>query len=308
MAFILLILLVVPLLTYKGPYIIIVMNIGLAFMVALGLGLLIGYAGQISMGHATFCGIGAYTSGIATTRFGLSPIMGLGLGVVVALAIALILSPILRLKRFFFGVSTMAFGAIMGSLFVGLRSLTGGSLGLTDIPKFSLAGFTFDSALHYYYLTWVLAFAMVWVSDNLIHSRWGRTLKAIGADETAARMMGVNATLFKISFFLVSAAFASVSGSITAHYLRVAFPDSYGIYRSVDYFMMTYMGGAQSVWGPLLGSGIVNMLSDVLQPLKDWQLLFYGAILVVILTFAPRGILGILENLFARVRLYLYKK
>ncbi len=263
-------------------------------IIAAGLCLLLGFAGQISLGHAAFYGIGAYASGILTTRLGLSPWLGIGAGIFVAAVVAYgVGMPSLRLRGHYLAMATLGFGVIVYIVFNEYVSLTGGPSGFGEIPRLSLFGLELDTTLRFYYFAWFLAIVVLVISLNIVHSRVGRALRAIHGSELAAMALGVDTTGYKVQIFVLSAAFGALSGSLYAHYVTFVNPPAFDIFFSLKLLMMVVIGGTGSVWGAFAGAGLLTFLPEWLSFLHDFDVLAYGLLLLVIVMFLPDGLIGL---------------
>jgi branched-chain amino acid transport system permease protein len=276
---------------------------GLIFIAVMGLDVLMGFAGQVSLGHAAFVGIGGYVAGIASVRFGLAPPLGLLLGLAVSLACAAILSALtVRLRGHYMALATLAFGLLVDSLAVGLGNLTGGPSGLTQIPHFALFGYVFADGRANYYLVWAVAIVIFALLANLLRSDFGRALRAIRTDQTAALALGIDVPRYKLYAFLISAACASLAGSLYAYYFQFLSPEMVSTPRSLEYVTMLVIGGEGSLAGPLLGVLLIVLLPTAIQPLAQAKTLFAGVVLVGSLLFLPSGMFGALAAAIARTR------
>lgn len=270
---------------------------GILFIAVLGLDLLMGYTGQVSLGQAGFMATGAYAAGILATRYHVAPVIGLLVGLLCSLAIAMVLALITgRLRGLYLALATLGFGLLVDSLTIGLSDLTGGPSGLVGIPSFSL-GYVFTSAVSNYYLVCGLAAVLLWLSANLTRTGYGRALQAIRADETAARALGIAVPFYKISAFLLSAAFASLAGSLYAFNFHFISPDLVSTARSLELVTMLVVGGEATLIGPLLGAALITALPAVSQGFALYKTLAEGCLLVLILLYLPGGLLGGLARL-----------
>ncbi|MDY6850829.1 MAG: branched-chain amino acid ABC transporter permease [Thermodesulfobacteriota bacterium] len=297
--------LIFPLISYTSfsYYLDIMVFVGLIGMITMGLSLLMGYAGQISLGHAAFYGLGAYTSGIMTVKLGLNPWLALLAGAALSAAVAVVVgAPSLKLRGHYLAMATLGFGQIIFIIFNEWISLTEGPDGFGGIPRLSAFGFTFDTSLSYFYLVWTVAILMLIFILNVIHSRNGRALMSIHGSEVAAMAMGVNAAKLKIQVFVISAVMASVAGSLYAHYVRFINPPVFDLFFSIKLLMMVVIGGMTNVWGALLGAVLITFLPEWLIFLEDFDVLAYGLILVLIVMFLRKGLVslpGVLYRLAA---------
>ena len=258
-------------------------------IIATGLCLLLGFAGQISLGHAAFYGIGAYTSGIMTTKLGLSPWPAMGAGILIAAVVAYGVGiPSLRLRGHYLAMATLGFGVIVYIFFNEYVALTGGPSGFGEIPRLSLFGVDLDTTLKFYYFAWFLAISVLVISLNIVHSRVGRALRAIHGSEPAAMALGVDTTKYKVQIFVLSAVFGAVAGSLYAHYITFVNPPAFNIFFSLKLLMMVVIGGTGSVWGAFAGAGLLTFLPEWLSFLHDFDVLAYGLLLLVIVMFLPK--------------------
>jgi len=277
---------------------------GIYSLITIGLSLLMGYAGQISVGHAAFYGIGAYVSGILTARYGLNPWICMLAGISVTGAVALMVgAPCLKLKGHYLAMATLAFGIIVFIVFNEETEWTGGPDGMSGIPGLSIFGFDFDSVEKYFYLVWGFVFAAFIFSVNIIQSGAGRALRAIHSSETAANAMGVNVAGYKILVFVYSAVLASLAGSLYAHYLNFINPATFDLFFSIKLLIMISLGGMHSLWGAVIGAGIITFLNyEWLHYFEEFEVLVYGAILLVVVIFLPDGLAGIPDMLKKRLK------
>lgn len=289
-----------PLLIHDAYFLSVLVFIGIYSIVTVSLCLLMGYAGQISLGHAAFYGLGAYGSGILTVRFGLNPWLGMAAAAAFTGLIALVIGiPTLRLKEHFLALATLGFGIIIYIVFMQEALWTGGPSGLTGIPYLTAGSLVFNTDLSYYYLVWGMVLATVLICGNVVNSRIGRALKAIHGSELAAQSMGVDTPRIKLQIFVFSAMFASIAGSLYAHYVTMINPSPFGFKMSVEFVLMAVVGGIASVWGPLFGVAAVTILTEMLReyiPLLipgaggEVEIVAFGLILTVIMIFLPEGL------------------
>jgi branched-chain amino acid transport system permease protein len=269
---------------------------GLNVMVAVGLNLLMGYAGQVSLGHAGFYGLGAYVSAVLGVRFGLSPWLGMPIAAAATGALAFVVGiPTLALKSYYLAMATLGIGIVLHLAFVQLYGLTGGSSGLAGIPPFDIGPLRFTTDFAHYYLIWIFAGAALWLAWNLVNSGVGRALRAVGDSEVAASAMGLDAARAKRNVFVLSAVYASVAGSLYAHYITVISPEIFSFLASVVLVLMVAIGGIGQYWGPVLGALLLTVLPEYLRKYGDYEVPLYGLALIVVMLFLPRGLAGLLE-------------
>lgn len=293
-----------------GPYPVRVMiDIGFYSMVTMGLILLMGFAGQISLGQAAFLGCGAYVSGILTTQYYLSPWAALFVAAAITGGIAAIVGrAMFRLHGLILAGITLALNLVFYHLIVSLGDLTGGAVGMMNIPPLSLGGFS--SSLFTYYVVWIIAILLLVFSLNLVNSRTGRALRSmnehVGGSEDMAEVLGINIMRYKVQVFVLSAVYASIAGSLYAHYSRVLEPGSFNVPFSVLVLIMAIIGGMRSPWGAFLGAGLIMGLRELLREFMPlvvtgatgaYELIAYGIIVVVVLLFLPRGLFSIFQKI-----------
>lgn len=286
----------------ESRYYYIVLNvIGINTIVVIGLNLLIGFAGQISLGHAAFYGLGSYFSGILTVNYGFSLWPAMLAGMLVTGVIAFLIGyPSLKLKGHYLVMATLGFGIIVNILMGELEQFTGGHDGLMGIPPLAIGGLTFDTDLKNFYLIWAFVFSCMLAARNLLNSRVGRALRAIHGSETAAASLGVNTAGYKVKVFVLSAVFASIAGSLYAHYITFISPSTYDFYYSIQVVTMVIVGGMGSLWGSLFGAGVLTVISEALHVAKQYHTIAYGLFLCLVLIFLPEGILVGFYNLYLK--------
>lgn len=309
MALFAIVLIAMPILV--GPYhVMLMVDVGLYSIVTMGLILLMGFGGQISLGQAVFFGLGAYTSGILTTQYGLSPWLVLLLAAIVTGSIAVIIGrAVLRLRGLMVAGITLALNLVFYYLVISVAELTGGATGMTNIPHLSLGGFI-PHSLFNYYLVWIVSFLLLIFSSNLVNSRTGRALKSMnllaGGSEETAQVLGVDVMRGKVQVFVIGAIYASIAGSIYAHYTGCIEPGTFGVEFSVLVAIMAIVGGMTSPWGAFLGAGLIVGLNELLRefmpvliggPTGAYELVAYGIILMVTLLFLPQGLISICRRL-----------
>ncbi|HXX35262.1 MAG TPA: branched-chain amino acid ABC transporter permease [Thermodesulfobacteriota bacterium] len=298
-----LLIILVPVLV-KNKYYFIVMNvIGLNTIVVVGLNLLIGFAGQISLGHAAFYGMGAYLSAILTTTYHFPPWPTMVIAMLVTGVVAYFVGyPSLKLRGHYLVMATLGFSIIVNIFMVELDKITGGPSGFPGIPSLSIGRLTFDNDYKNFCLIWTFAFLSILVSLNLVNSRVGRALKAIHGSEVAANTLGVDTDKYKTKVFVLSAIFASLSGSLYAHYLTFISPRSFDFYYSIQVVTMVIVGGMGSIWGGFFGAGLLTILSEILHVAERYNIIAYGTMLTLVLVFLPEGFLVGLYGLYQKRR------
>ncbi|MBI5439700.1 MAG: branched-chain amino acid ABC transporter permease [Deltaproteobacteria bacterium] len=263
---------------------------GFHVIAALGLNLLLGFAGQISLGHAAFYGLSAYTTGILTGTYQWPVLGGAAAALGLVLAVSLLIgAPTLKLKGHYLAMGTLGFGVIVYIVLNETMGLTGGPSGFTGIPKFNVAGWQPSSDRQYYYLIWGVAFVLFVLAQNLVRSRLGRALRAIHTSEAAASVLGIDVSRYKLFVFVLSALYAAVAGILYAHYVTFVSPGSFGFGFSVELVTMVVLGGMGSLWGALMGALFLTGLPEVLRAVENFDVLVYGAVLLLCMMFFPGG-------------------
>jgi branched-chain amino acid transport system permease protein len=261
-------------------------------IVAVGLNVLTGLTGQISLGHAGFVGIGAYAATLLAARVGVPwwlawPAAGLiaaGFGVLIGV-------PALRLTGPYLTIATLGFGIAVHQVLTNWEGLSGGRMGL-EVPRVSVgpAALTGDQRL--YYLAVTIAAVLTWAAANLARSHVGRAFVALRDSDIAAEVMGVNLTRYKVLAFAVSAFYAGIAGALFAQALRHLEPQSFDLIQSIYYFSMIVLGGLGSVPGAVLGAAVLTMLPGFLSGFREWLPVIFGVAIILIMVIEPRGLYG----------------
>jgi branched-chain amino acid transport system permease protein len=292
----------------SANYLLYVLSLALIYsMVAVGLNLLIGYAGQFSLGHAGFLALGAYTSAILTQRFGWHFVVALpSAGLLAALVGFLLGLPALRLSGPYLAVVTLGFGLAVPQLVISFDSFTGGSEGLRELPFAALPvwhdgttlyNYELRSERQMYYLVLAILVALTIFAARLVRSHTGRAFMAIRDSEYAALAMGINLTRYKTTAFALSAFYAGIAGSLYAHVIRFLAPESFTLFLSIEFLAMIVIGGLGSVRGALLGTIVFIGLQEGLNRLpvvrdNNLFIIVFGALLILTIVFLPHGLAG----------------
>ncbi len=268
-----------------------------------GLVILIGYAGQISLGHGGFAGIGAYACALGPVHLGLHPALSALLGAALSGALAwLIGRPILRLKGYYLGVATLGFGILVAMVLANETWLTGGPDGM-DVAELGLRdalkgiGIDLKNSEFWYFFTGLCLLIGAWLALNLHDSPTGRALRAVHGSEVAARTVGIDVPRLKLQAFVISAVYASVAGSLVALMNKFITPDIAGFMHSIEMVTMTVLGGAHSVLGAVLGAGILTALPQVLTVFAEYEQLLLGLIMMLVMIFLPSGLVPTIMRL-----------
>jgi branched-chain amino acid transport system permease protein len=267
------------------PYMMqILVNVGVAIVLALGLNVIVGLTGQLSLGHAAFMSIGAFTSAMVTIKTGLPFSLNLVVtGVVTAIVAAAIGFPILRLTGDYLAICTLGFAEIVKVFFLNFEP-TNKALGLTVPPAKTMIPMPI--------YVWGVAILSIVLVTFVQSSRFGRALKAIREDEIAAEAMGINTARYKIQAFALGSFMAGIGGGLYAHFLSYINPSDFGFLKSVDILAMVVLGGLGSVPGTVIGSSVLASAPEFLRFMSQYRMLVYGALLVFLMVFRPNGLLG----------------
>lgn len=274
--------------------------IGIYTLVVEGLGILMGYAGQVSFGQAAFFGIGGYAVAILTTRYHWGTIPALAAAAILPAVVAAIIGrPTLKLREVYLALATLAFGLLVHTFFNEGRELTGGPSGMTGIPYLAFGGLVFNRDFKFFYLVWALVLLVFLGVRNLDRSRVGRAMRAIRESELAAEANGIDTSLLKVQAFIFSAFLAGLAGGVYAYYVTFISPSPFSFHMSIQFVLMAVIGGLGTIWGPVLGVSLVVALGEVLKwliPLLlpsaggEYQIVFFGLILIVVMIFKPEGL------------------
>jgi branched-chain amino acid transport system permease protein len=268
-------------------------------LVALGLNLLTGYAGQISLCHASFFGVGAYATAILTQKAGLPYLLSLVAGALLTTAIgALVALPALRLKNIYLAIATLGFGVVLQKIIFEWRSLTGGGGGLALNPP-SIAGYELG-ATGLYYLTLAFLTVGLFGAWNISRGRTGRALLVIKESEISAGSLGISAARYKVTAFAVSAFYAAIAGGLFAYLVRYINPESFSVGLSISFLSMVVIGGLGTIGGSILGAVFYVIVPELLRGIKDAPGLVFGLLLVTVMVFMPQGLWGMVRRLARR--------
>jgi branched-chain amino acid transport system permease protein len=275
--------------------------IALNGLAAVGLSLVMGFAGQVSLGQAAFFAIGAYVSGVLSATWRLNPWVALALALAAGAVTALLVGlPIFRLSGLLLAMATLGFGIIVYYVLVNWTEVTGGPSGLTGIPPLALGGVRFDTDARMAVLAWGALLAVLGLAGNLVDSRVGRALRALHGSEAAAAAVGIDTARLKLGVFSLAGAITALAGGLYAHYLTFISPSPFGFGYSVELVVMVVLGGVASLWGAVLGAAAVVLLGEGLRaalPLlgaghgaAEYEIALFGLVLMAFMIFLPGGI------------------
>ncbi len=266
-------------------------------ILALGLQLLVGMAGLLSLGQAAFYGIGAYVSAVLTLHFGFPFLVAFVLAGLAAALSSLLLVPIVRLHGSSLAVATLGFNIIISLVLLNEDWATGGSIGLMNVPAPNIFGLVFASERSMYFLCLSVAAIVYLAMERLVHSRFGRALKAISEDENAALASGIAVNRYKSKCFLVAAFTAGLAGSLYAHHTRYLNPNDFTFNKSIEILVMVVIGGLGSMPGAVIGALIVVLMPEYLRSSGELRLILFGALVIALMGFSRGGVSGLAMSL-----------
>ncbi len=285
-------LLLFPQLFRNNSYIVLLLcTSAISIIVVSGLDILFGYSGQISLGHAGFYCIGAYSSAILSKSLGLPVVLTVIFGAMLATIIAILIAlPAARLIHHFLALITIAFGELIYLFVAHADKLTGGFSGINFIPKPAVGGFVFDTNLSYYYFVLFFTLILLLVKARIVSSRTGRALIAVRENTHSSDGIGINVKKYKVLAFALSAFYAGIAGALYGHLIGFISPESFQFSQSIVFLTMLLFGGMGNFWGPVIGAVTLTMVAESLQKLGSYQMLIYGIFLLVIIVFIPSGL------------------
>ncbi|MDO3676647.1 branched-chain amino acid ABC transporter permease [Paenibacillus ehimensis] len=286
---------------FNPYYVDIVVFLIIYILLGLGLNLITGYAGQVSLGHGAFFGIGAYASGILSVKAGLNPWLAIVLAIVLTFVISAVLGlPSLRVREDFLAITTLGLGLIIQSYFKN-SELTGGAYGLDSIPGLSFFGIEMKNVGYLLFVLIVLLLG-IYALRKMTRSRIGRAWMVIREDETVAASMGINTTYYKVLVFAIGGAYAGAAGALFAHKVSFLSADSFGFTVSATVLSMVVIGGLGSIRGTLFGVTLLYLLPELfrlfdlqmfdMKYLDMYKMMFYGLLMVLVMRYRPKGIFG----------------
>jgi branched-chain amino acid transport system permease protein len=291
---------VLPLVLPSGFYLRIATLVFINALAVLGLNLLMGFAGQVSLGHAAFFGMGAYAVAVGPTHLGIPSWAALIGGVLTSALIAFVVGrPILKLKGYYLAVATLGMGLLTAMVIANEVAWTGGPNGMS-VPRLVVFDWRVSGAQTWYWVSGVSLTLGAWVAVNLIESPTGRALRAIHDSETAARVLGIDIARYKLVVFVVSAIYAALAGALVALFDGFVTPDTSSFLRSIEFVVMAVLGGLGSILGSVVGAAILVILPQLLTVFHDYEHVVLGLIMIVFMIFLPAGIVPSLVALIRR--------
>jgi branched-chain amino acid transport system permease protein len=280
----------------------------ISIIMASGLNLIVGFMGELSLGHSAYFGIGTYASTLIVMKLGMPVWIGFAMAGVIGGIFGFVIGyPSLRLKGPYFAVSTLGFVMIIQLIVINWDGLTGGPLGIVAIPPPAVSlpflKYQFTSKLSYYYLALAFVWAVLFVIQRIINSRVGKAFMACRENEELAQSVGIHTFRFHLLAFVIGTCFISLGGGLYAHYIGFIDPEVFTWYYIVTMLIMVLIGGSGTIAGPVIGAILFTWLPEYLRAIKAFQMVFYGLILVAAIIFMPDGIYGFLKQfVFQRIR------
>lgn len=280
----------------NNAYLMLILSLSGIFVIAsIGLDLLFGYSGQISIGQAAFYAVGAYTSAILTTKLGINVWLAmLAGGVLATVFAALVALPICKLVHMFLALVTIGIGELTHQAIINLPDLTGSFTGVRAIPMPRIGDYVFNVSSYYYIVLAVVVLSLL-VKQRIVDSRIGRAFIAIRENTDAANAMGINVTYYKVVAFACSAAFTGIAGALYAHYIGFISPESFTLDQSVLFLTAVLCGGMGTFVGPIIGAVVITVINEAIQVLGSYQMLVYGIFIVVAVIYVPEGLVGVVK-------------
>ena len=276
---------------------------GLYTIAGLGVSFLLGQCGIVSLAQSVFYGIGAYSTAFCATHLVWPAPAGFAAGMAISGAIALAVGwPVLRLSGYFLALATLALATIGHVLFTEWDWLTGGTLGIGGIPPLVLFGIPLNSPQRFYYLVWPVAFVLLALHRNLLHSRTGFAMRAMRDAPAAASVLGVDIHALKVKVFVLSALLGALAGSLFAHYVSFVSVDSFGVDRAIGFLLLAVLGGARTILGTVLGALFITIMPHALSGFGDIHAVLFALFLILAVIFLPDGFGGALGTWFTRWR------
>src|SRR3954463_1407748 len=294
------IVLVLPLLVSSPFHLRIAALVFIFALAIVGLNLLMGFAGQVSLGHAGFFGIGAYAVAVGPTHLGVPSWAALIAGAAIAGLLAFVIGrPILRLKGHYLAVATLGMGILIAMVFTNEARFTGGPDGM-PVPRLELFGWRARTPIAWYWISGISLIAGALIAVNLIESPTGRAFRAIHDSETAARTIGIDVARYKLAAFVLSAVYAAVAGAYLALFDALVTPATAGFLRSIEFVTMAVLGGLGSLFRSILGAAVLTVLPQMLTVFHDYEHIALGLIMIVCMIFLRTGLVPSLAGLVAR--------
>lgn len=265
-------------------------------MIVIGLNLLMGYAGQISLAHGAFAGLGGYISAVLVGNFGLPPLVSMGAALVFMALFAYVISkPILKLSGHYLAMATLGIGVIITIILNSEEELTGGADGMS-VESLTLFGLELSQSWQWYLLAALLLLFILWLIENLIDSPLGRILRSIHDSEKASSSVGVDVSHYKSIVFVISVVIATLAGSLYAFFSGFISPQEASFNHSIELVVMVVLGGMGRLYGAVAGAFILTALPQILTSFEEYQTLIYGSIIILVMVFMPQGVISLFDR------------
>jgi ABC-type branched-subunit amino acid transport system ATPase component/ABC-type branched-subunit amino acid transport system permease subunit len=279
----------------------VLMRCMILMIVAIGLNVLIGHAGLVSLGQAALYGLGAYVAAWFAVKQGVQFLPAVAAGIVVtALFGAILAYPTVRVRGVYLAVITIAFGLVFQNILVEWLSVTGGTQGLIGIPRGEVLGVSLTRPIYFWVVAGCLILAFI-TQYNIIHSRYGRAMRATAQSENASRALGINIAGTRTLAFVISAALAGLAGGLYTFLNLFVNYETFTFFHSISFLLMVILGGTGTLAGPIVGTSILTYIAEILQDLREWQIFAYGVLLAALMFLMPQGIVGTLGVLYGRL-------
>lgn len=287
---------ILPLFISNNYHLNLMIQVLINIIIVVGLNFITGLTGQMNLGTAGIFSMGAYTSSLLATKLGVNPWICLVAAIIMGLLIGMGLGyPSLRVSGVYLALTTIGFSEIVRILMTNLTDLTGGALGVTGIPGFSLFGFRFQTNTQIYYLYLVIAAFLIFNAYRIVNSKWGRAFLAVKDNPDAVEAGGVNIASIKIMAFTLAAVYATIAGSLYAHYIGFINPSAYNLEFSINYVVMLVIGGIGSVPGNVLGAILVTLIPELLRFMENYYWLVFSIITLLFVIFLPNGMVSLFK-------------
>ncbi len=266
-------------------------------VICIGLNMLVGYTGQISLGHGAFAGLGAYVAVILSTTYEFDPVFSIIISAIVLAVMAFFISkPVLKLEGHYLAMATLAVGIIISLVLTNEDQLTGGPDGM-GVSEFHILGYVFENDMQWYILSAIFLVFSIWALQNVVNSPFGRILRCIRDSETAAKAIGADVPYYKTYVFVISVVIATIAGSLYSYYTGFISPEESGFMRSIELVVMIVFGGLGRIYGAVFGAIIITALPQFLTFLHDYEHMVFGAIIIFVMIFMPKGIVSLFDVL-----------
>lgn len=266
-------------------------------IIVVGLNFITGLTGQMNLGTAGIFSMGAYTSSLLATKLGINPwiclIAAIFMGVLIGFGLGY---PSLRVSGVYLALTTIGFSEIVRILMTNLTDLTGGALGVTGIPPFSIFGHAFQNNKEVYYLYLVIAIFLIYNAYRIVNSKWGRSFLAVKDNPDAVEAGGVNIATIKIMAFTLASIYTTIAGSMYSHYIGFINPSAYNLEYSINYVVMLVIGGIGSVPGNIIGAILVTLVPEFLRFMENYYWLVFSIITLLFVIFLPNGMISLFRT------------